>query len=126
LARRFGVSTEEIVKIMEKSGKTAEEIQEEWRPDAVKALHSRLIVETLIEEQGMTASGEEVNRELETIADESDMPLEEVKKYYSQENMKEYLEENIKEKKLFDLLLAENTIKVGKKENYLDIVGNNG
>ncbi|MDR2259123.1 MAG: trigger factor [Treponema sp.] len=126
LARRFGVSMEEIVKMMEKSGKTAEEIQEEWRPDAVKALHSRLIVETLIEEQGMTASEEEVDRKLETIAQESGRPIEEVKKYYGQENMKEYLEEDIKEKKLLDLLLAENTIKVGKKENYLDIMENNG
>jgi trigger factor len=126
LARRFGVSTEEIVKLMEKSGKTAEEIQEEWRPDAVKALHSRLIVETLIEEQGMTASDEEVEKELETIADESGTPIEDVKKYYGQENMGEYLKEDIKERKLFDLLLAENTIKFGKKEKYLDIMGNNG
>jgi trigger factor len=126
LARRFGASTEEIVKMMEKSGKGAEEIQGEWRPGAVKALHSRLIVETLIEEQKMTASDEEVEKELETIADESETPLEDVKKYYEQENMKEDLKEDIKEKKLFDLLLAENTIKFGKKENYLDIMANNG
>jgi trigger factor len=110
---------------MEKSGKTTEETQEEWRPDAVRALHSRLIVETLIEEQGMTASDEELEKELETIAGEAGTPLEDVKKYYGQENMTEYLKEDIKERKLFDLLLAENTIKLGKKENFLDIMGNN-
>jgi trigger factor len=126
LARRFGVSPEEIVKIMEKNGKTAEEIQGEWRPAAVKALHSRLIVETLIEEQEMTASDEEMEKELETIAQESGTPQEDVKKYYERENMNEYLKEDIKERKLFDVLLAENTIKLGKKENFLDIVGNNG
>jgi trigger factor len=126
LARNLGVSPEGLVRIMENTGKTPEEIQEEWRPAAIKALHSRLIVETLIEEQGMTASDEETDRELETIARESETSLEEVKKYYGQEHMKDYLKEDIKEKKLFDLLLAENTIKMGKKENYLDIVGNNG
>jgi trigger factor len=126
LARRFGVPTEEIVKMMEKTGKNTEEIQEEWRPDAVKALHSRLIVETLIEEQGMTASDEELEKELETIAEESGTPLEDVKKYYGQENMRDFLKEDIKERKLFDLLLAENTIKPGKKEKYLDIMENNG
>jgi trigger factor len=52
--------------------------------------------------------------------------LDEVKKYYEQENMKEYLKEEVKERKLFDILLAENTIKPGKKENYLDLLGNNG
>jgi trigger factor len=126
LARRFGASPEEIIKMMEKSGETAEEIQNKWRPDAVKALHSRLIVETLIEEQGMTASDEEIERELETIAEESGMSLEDVKKYYGQETRLEYLKEDIKEKKLFDLLLAENTVKMGKKAKYLDIMENNG
>jgi trigger factor len=126
LARRFGAPVEDVIKMMEKSGKTADEIQDEWRPDAVKALQSRLIVETLIEEQGLDVSGEELEKELENLAAESGTPLEEVKKYYERENMMDYLREDIKERKLFDLLLAENTIKLGKKENYLDIMGNNG
>ncbi|MDR1279014.1 MAG: trigger factor [Treponema sp.] len=126
LARRFGASVEDVVKMMEKSGKKLEEIQDEWRPSAVKALHSRLIVETLIEEQGMSASDEEMEKELETIAEESGNTLEEVKKYYAEENMREYIREDIKEQKLFDILLAENTIKLGEKTNYLDIMGNNG
>jgi trigger factor len=126
LARRFNAPVEEVIAMMEKSGKGAEEIQNEWRPDAVKALHSRLIVETLIEEQELAASDEELERELENLAAESGTPLEEAKKYYEQEHMREYLREDIKERKLFDLLLAENTIKPGKKMNYLDIMGNNG
>jgi trigger factor len=126
LARRFNTSPEEIIKMMEKSGKTAEEIQEEWRPSAIKALHSRLIVETLIEEQGMSASDEEVEKELENMAAESGNTLEDVKKYYGQGNMQEYLREDIKEKKLFDILLSENTIKWGKKEKYLDFLSDNG
>jgi trigger factor len=126
LARRFGTSVDEVVKIMEKSGKGLEEIMDGWRPDAVKALHSRLIVETLMEDQGISASDEELERELETYAQESGTGIEEVKKYYEQEHAMDYLREDIREKKLFDLLLAENTIKLGKKENYLDILGNNG
>jgi trigger factor len=125
LARRFGVSIEEVAQIMEKSGKGPEEIQNEWRPAAVKALHSRIIVETLIEEQGMSASSEEMEKEMETAAQESETSIEEVKKYYEQEHMREYLQEDIKERKLFDLLLAENTIKVGGKANYLDIMEKN-
>jgi trigger factor len=126
LARRFGTSVEEIVKMMGRTGKTTEEIQDEWRPDATKALHSRLIVETLMEELKLEASDEEVEKQIETLAHEENAPLDEVKKYYEQENMKEYLKEDVKEKKLFDILLAENTIKPGKKENYLDLMGNNG
>ncbi|GHV46768.1 trigger factor [Spirochaetia bacterium] len=126
LARRFGTSVEEMVKMMGRTGKTTEEIQDEWRPDAAKALHSRLIVETLMEELKLEASDEEVEKQIENTAREENVPLDEVKKYYEQENMKEYLKEDVKEKKLFDILLAENTIKPGKKENYLDLMANNG
>jgi trigger factor len=49
-------------------------------------------------------------------ATESGGSLDEYKKYYEQEQMREYLRENIKERKLFDRLVAENTVKPGKKE----------
>jgi trigger factor len=126
LARRFNTSVEELVKIMGTTGKGYDDIMAEWRPDAVKALHSRLIVETLIKDLALEASDEEVEKEFETLAAESESPIEEIKKYYEQENMREYLKEDIKERKFFDILLAENKIKKGKKENYLDLVKNNG
>jgi trigger factor len=126
LARRFGSSPEEIKNTMSRTGKTVEEIEAEWRPDTVKALHSRFIVETLIEDLKLEASDEEVEDEIGTLAKEENAPFEDVKKYYEQENMKEYLKEEIKEHKLFDILLSENTIKIGKKENYLDLMGSNG
>jgi trigger factor len=126
LARRFNASTGEVIKMMEKSGKSGEEIQNEWRPDAVKALHSRLIVETLMEDLKLEASDEEVEKELETIAGESGTPVEDVKKYYEQQQMKDYLKEDIKERKLFDILLGENTIKTSGNMNYLDFMAVNG
>jgi trigger factor len=126
LARQFGVDAEELAGRMEASGNGPEPILEEWRPHAIKALQSRLIVETLIRDLAIAASEEETERELETIAQETGTPPEEVKKYYEPENTRELLTENIKERKLFDLLLSENTIKKGKMEKYLDLVQNNG
>jgi trigger factor len=125
LARRFGASIEETMEIMKKSGKTAEEIGNEWRPAAEKALHSRLIVETLIEEQKFEISDEEMEKEVETMALESGTALEEFKKYYEQENMKEYIRDDLKERKLYELLLAENNIKKGNTTKYLEFMGNN-
>jgi trigger factor len=126
LARQFGTDTDQLTQLMEKSGKGRDAIFAEWRPEAVKALHSRLIVETLIQDQQLAASDEELEKEFETMAAESDMSVEDVKKYYEQQNMRDYLMEDIKERKLFDLLLAENTIKNGKKVKYVDLVSNNG
>ncbi|MFP3042948.1 trigger factor [Treponema primitia] len=126
LARRFNTTPEDLLKIMGASGKTPEEITAEWRPDVLKALHSRLIVEALIEELGLEASDDDVEKEFENLAAETGSPVEDIKKYYEQDNMRAYLKEDIKEHKLFDIMLAENTIKKGKKEKYLDLVSNNG
>jgi len=126
LARQLNTDTDGLFKMMGNSQERAETLIENWKPDASKALHSRLVVETLIEELKLEASDEETEKELEKMAQESEASLEDVKKYYQEERMKEYLKESIKESKLFDLLLEKNKIKTGKKEKYLDLIKNNG
>jgi trigger factor len=111
---------------MGNSEENANTILEEWKPDASKALHSRLIVETLMEDLKLEASDEEVEKEFERLADESSVSVDEVKKYYEDERMKEYLKEDIKEHKVFDILLEKNVIKTGNKVKYIDLISNNG
>ena len=125
LARRFNTDANGLYKIMGNSAAGAESILEEWKPDAAKALHSRLIVETLMEDLKLEASDEEVEKEIVKLAGDSEADLEEVKKYYEGEQMREYLKEEVKEHKVFDILLEKNVIKTGKKENYVDLVSNN-
>jgi len=126
LARRFNTDSNGLYKMMGNSNEQAEAIIESWKPDATKALHSRLIVETVMLDLKLEASDEELENHIEKLAAESNAELEEVKKYYQEERMKEYLLEEIKERKLFDLFLEKNTIITGKKENYIDLVKNNG
>jgi trigger factor len=122
MARQFQTTPEELLKILSVGGKTYEDITSEWRPDVIKALHSRLIVETLTEEQHLAATDEELEQEIASLAEESGMSREEVNNYYKQDGMRQYLEQDIKERKLFNLLLAENTVAKGKQETYLDLV----
>jgi trigger factor len=134
LARRFNVAPGELARrLAEEEGAAEsgppgipEKLREEWRGDAERALKSRLIVETLMRDLKLEASGEEIEREIENQAASSGTALEEIKKYYDQENAREYLEEEIKERKLFDLFIAENRIKKGKQERYLDLMSGNG
>jgi len=124
LARRFNTDTNGLYKMI--GNEEAELIIEEWKPEAVKALHSRLIVETIIEEQKLDVNDDEVEKELERMAKESEASIEDVKKYYEEGQMMEYLKEDIKERKFFDMLLEKNTIKSGEKKSYIDLVSNNG
>ena len=126
LARRFNVPEEQLMKIFGAGGKGIDEIRDEWRPDAEKALKSRLIVETLMEDLKLEAADDEVEKEMTQMAESSGASIEEIKKYYDNDNMKDYLKEDIKEKKLFDMMIAESKIRKGEKKNYLDIIQNNG
>jgi trigger factor len=126
MARQFNMDGDRFAQLMESSDGGEDSITAKWRPSAEKALQSRLIVETLIQNEGLEASDEEVERELERVAEESGMSLEEVHNYYSQGKMQDYLKEDIKERKIFDRLLAENTIIRGKTEKYLDLIPQNG
>jgi trigger factor len=126
LARRFNVSPEELEKTLGKSGQNPENIREEWKGDAEKALKSRLVVETLMRDLELEASEEETEKEIEGIMSYSDAPAEDIKKYYEQENIRESLKEDIKERKLFDLFLAENKVKKGERKKYLDLMSKNG
>ena len=120
MARYYNTSIESIQQMMNINDKA-----NEWRDAAVKSLHSRIIIETLMEEQKIEVSDEEVEKELESVAAANNTQLEEVKKHYNEEAIF-YLKEDIKEKKITDMLLAENNLKPGKKENYLDFMTDNG
>ncbi|MDR1144272.1 MAG: trigger factor [Spirochaetaceae bacterium] len=126
LARRFNTGPEELAQNLIKTGQDPEKLREDWKPDAEKVLKSRIIVETLLQDLNLEASEEEVRQEIQKLSNDSDTSPEEIKKYYEQENVQDYLRENIKERKLFDLFIAENNVKKGKKETYPDLMSGKG
>ena len=121
LVQRFNTDSAGLFKIMGNSNTNAESILEGWKPDAQKALHSRLIIETIMEELKLEVSADEQEHELTQMAERSGAKIEDIKKYYEGEQAQAYLKEEIKERKLFDILLEKNTVKVGKKETYVDL-----
>jgi trigger factor len=125
LARYYNTSVEALMQVMTGENKR-EETEKEWRKGAEKALHSRLILETLMEEQKIEVTDEDVEKEFERIAGIGGDNVEDIKKNYNNEQAMFYLKEDIREQKITGILLAENTMKPGKKENYLDFMTDNG
>jgi trigger factor len=120
LARYYNTNAEAIQQMMHAGDKAGE-----WREMAIKALHSRLIIETLMEEQKIEVTDEELEKEFESIAAANGANVADVKGHYNEEAVF-YLKEDIKEKKITEMLFAENNLKQGKKENYLDFMSDNG
>ena len=123
LANYYNISVDTMMQLM--SGENNPEKNQDWRNSAEKALHSRIIIETLLEEQKIDVTEEDVEKEFERIAGLSGGSVEDVKKSYNEEAVF-YLKEDIKERKITDVLLAENTLKPGKKEKYLAFMTDNG
>jgi len=123
LAQYYNTSAQTMMQMMT-SGEGHEEREKEWRQTAEKALHSRLIIETLIEEQNFDINDDDVKKEIELIASENNVEVDEVKKHYDEQSLL-YLKEEIKERRVIDMIIAENTFKPEKKENYLDFMTDN-
>jgi trigger factor len=125
LARQFGTDIDKLRQLLSLTENDLNDIDGKWRPAAEKALHSRLIVETLMDEQHIEANDAELEQEIGRIAAEAGMLFEEVQERDKDENMRDYLKADIRERKFFETLLAENAIKIGAVTNYLDFISKN-
>jgi len=124
LAQYYNTSAEKMMQMMT-MGEGHEEREKEWRQTAEKALHSRIIIETLLEEEKYEVSDEDVENEFKRMAEERGAEVEDLKKNFTEEDIV-YLKEEVKERRIVDKLFAENNLKQGKKENYLDFLSDNG
>jgi trigger factor len=125
LARRFNTDSEGLMGIMGQGAQNIQAILDQWRPDVVRALHSRLIVETLMNKLKLETTDEDLEKKFDDIAGSDEGVKEEIRERYTKEGMVEYLKEDIKEQKLFDILFEKNTIKPGNKANYVDLMAKN-
>lgn len=126
MADQFRISPDQLERLsaaLDKS-KTKAAMLEEWRPEAELRIKTGLIVETLMQEYGITAVPAEVDAEYESLAKKYDSSVDEIKKHYEDSpKEKKYLIDSIKEKKLYDKLFEKSVIKMGETvtfEEYFD------
>ncbi|MFP4550366.1 MAG: trigger factor, partial [Spirochaetales bacterium] len=123
--QRLRMDEDRVLQLLQTQGQTKEELQGQWRDDAVKRIKEQLIVGKLLELEGIEADDEEVEAELESQASGGSATKEQLRQYYEQQNMMEYLKREVQERKLFDKLFEESKIKKGKKLGFLDLMGRN-
>ncbi len=123
--RQFGGNEAMIMQLLQAQGSSQAQLFEEWRPDAEKRLKGQLIIQKLIEEENLEASDEEVTEEISKQAKGSSMSDAEAREYFEKNNLIDYVQNDIKERKLFDKLFEMNTIKKGEKVKYLDLMQQN-
>lgn len=115
----------QIVQILEMQGKTKELLLEEWRPNSEKSLKVQLIMSKLIEDEKIEAAEKEVEEEIKAQAENSGQKYEEFKELIERNHYTSHIESDVKNRKLLDFLIENNTIKKGKKVDFLDLMDNN-
>ena len=96
---------------------------EGWREDSEKTLKERVLIETLLKERNIEVSDDEIEAEYVRLSERMDITLDELKKYYSNPREKEYLIDDIKEKKLYVQLFEKSTVTPGEKMTVEQLLG---
>ena len=102
-----GITVADYLKYM---GKTPEQFKEEIRPDAYKKMKTRLIIDEIANLENIEASQEEIDAEIQGIADHYKIPVESIKEQFETENL-ELIVQDIRNRKAIQLLLDEAVIK---------------
>lgn len=84
--RYQGLNLEQYLKF---TGMTVDKMREQFKDDAAKNVKTSLVLEKICEAEGIAVSDDEVNSEYNKMAEENGMKVEDVKKYVSEEDIKE-------------------------------------
>jgi trigger factor len=123
LKRDMGIdSDEKMESIAMYSGKSRQQLYDEWKPAVTKAIAGRLLLDKLVEKSGLEITEDDLNAEYAKQAEGSAMSAEEVKAEYEKRQSVEYLKERMKETRFFDGVLAAAKLSQGEKKSFVDFM----
>jgi trigger factor len=114
-----------VLNILKAQGKSKEDLFQEWKPQAEKSLKVRLLIEEMMKKEQIEATEEEVDALIKEQAANVSMQPEELRAYYEKNGYLESIKHDIKEKKLFDAILADTKIVQGAEVKFVDIFQGN-
>ena len=105
-ARRLesqGISFKQYVEI---TGMTAEKIGEQMKPQAIKRIQTRLVLEAVVKAENIQADDAAVEEQFDKMAEDFKMDKEQIKGLFGEEQMAQ-LKEDLAVQKAIDFLVAE-------------------
>jgi trigger factor len=96
-------------------GRTVDEFREDMKISAFRRVKNRMMIRAIANQENITASDEEVEKQLNDMAEQNHIDVEKLKEYLGGENLKA-VREDVRIQKAIDLLY-ENAKIVPKKED---------
>ena len=91
---------------MKYTGMTADQMKDQMRPEAVKRIQTRLVLEAVVKAENITASDEDVDAQFDKMAEAYKMEKDQIKGMFGEEQMAQ-LKEDLAVQKAIDFLVAE-------------------
>lgn len=104
-AQRIAAQGMSFEQYMQFSGMTIDKLKEQVRPEALQRIQSSLVLEQIAKEENITASDEDVEAELEKMAEMYGMKVEDLKAYMG-DSEKESMQRDIAVKKAVEFVMA--------------------
>lgn len=124
LKREMGIDTDEkMERIAAYSGKTREQLYEDWKPAVSKAIAGRILLDKLVESANIVISEEDLTAEYARQARDGSLSAEEVRAEYENSKSVDYLKDHMKESRYFDALIASATVKTAESVSFVDFMG---
>lgn len=98
-----GISFKQYAEI---TGMTAEKIGEQMKPQALKRIQTRLVLEAVVKAENITASDEDVEAQFDKMAEAYKMEKDQIKGMFGEEQIAQ-LKEDLAVQKAIDFLVAE-------------------
>ena len=81
----------------------------------------KLLNDFLLRDRNISVTPDEIEEEYKKIAEQNDITVDEVKDHYKDLKAKEYLVDEVKEKKLFEALYKEVKLEKGDKLSFSEL-----
>jgi trigger factor len=124
-AGQLRVREEQIEQLLALQNKSKDALFEEWRPRSEKSLKIQLCMQKMIEAEKIEVSDEELDAFFKEQSEGATMSFEELKDYYTTNNLIDMARHDVQEKKLFDQILEKNTVTAGKEISFTEAMGGN-
>ena len=105
-ARRMQSQGLSLEQYMQFTGMTIDTLKEQMKPQAVKRIQSRLVLEAIVKAENITVSDEAVEKEIADMAESYKMEVAQIKEYMG-ENGIEQMKEDLAVQEAVDFLVAE-------------------
>jgi trigger factor len=125
LLARFQGNEHFVLEQLKQEGKSKEEFLTEMKPASERRIKLQLLVVKMVETEKIEISDEEKDAQIRKEAEARKVSFEDAKASLSQNNYLEYLTQDMKNEKLYDLILEGAVAKKGKSVKFLDLVQSN-